>query len=91
MLIEQTMEKMNAMKLSGMADGLRLQLGSAQHAKLAFDDRLGLLVDAGVAGITVLLGFIVGAAATPCATASIRSAYSWTCPLFSPRANSASA
>ena len=46
MLIEQTMEKMNAMKLSGMADGLRQQLGSAQHAKLAFDDRLGLLVDA---------------------------------------------
>lgn len=46
MLIEQTMEKMNAMKLSGMADSLRQQLGSAQHAKLAFDDRLGLLVDA---------------------------------------------
>jgi DNA replication protein DnaC len=46
MLIEQTMEKMNAMKLSGMADALRQQLGSAQHAKLAFDDRLGLLVDA---------------------------------------------
>jgi DNA replication protein DnaC len=46
MLIEQTMEKMNAMKLSGMAESLRQQLGSAQHAKLAFDDRLGLLVDA---------------------------------------------
>jgi DNA replication protein DnaC len=29
-----------------MADGLRQQLSSAQHAKLAFDDRLGLLVDA---------------------------------------------
>jgi DNA replication protein DnaC len=46
MLIEQTMEKMNTMKLSGMAESLRQQLGSAQHAKLAFDDRLGLLVDA---------------------------------------------
>jgi DNA replication protein DnaC len=46
MLIEQTTEKMNAMKLSGMAEALRQQLGSAQHAKLSFDDRLGLLVDA---------------------------------------------
>lgn len=46
MLIEQTLEKMNVMKLSGMAEGLRQQLGSAEHAKLAFDDRLGLLVDA---------------------------------------------
>lgn len=46
MLIEQTLEKMNSMKLSGMAEGLRQQLGSAEHVKLAFDDRLGLLVDA---------------------------------------------
>ena len=46
MLIEQTLEKMNAMKLSGMAEGLRQQLGSAEHVKLPFDDRLGLLVDA---------------------------------------------
>jgi DNA replication protein DnaC len=46
MLIEQTLEKMHVMKLSGMADGLRQQLGSAQHATLAFDERLGLLVDA---------------------------------------------
>ena len=46
MLIEQTLEKMNVMKLSGMAEGLRQQLGSAEHVKLAFDDRLGLLVDA---------------------------------------------
>lgn len=46
MLIEQTLEKMNVMKLSGMAEGLRQQLGSAEHAKLAFDERLGLLVDA---------------------------------------------
>ncbi len=46
MLIEQTLEKMNSMKLSGMAEGLRQQLGSPEHVKLAFDDRLGLLVDA---------------------------------------------
>jgi DNA replication protein DnaC len=46
MLIEQTLEKMNGMKLSGMAEGLRQQLGSAEHVRLAFDDRLGLLVDA---------------------------------------------
>ena len=46
MLIEQTLEKMNVMKLSGMAEGLRQQLGSAEHVRLAFDDRLGLLVDA---------------------------------------------
>jgi DNA replication protein DnaC len=37
---------MNVMKLSGMAEGLRQQLGSAEHVRLAFDDRLGLLVDA---------------------------------------------
>ena len=46
MLIEQTLEKMNVMKLSGMAEGLRQQLGSPEHVRLAFDDRLGLLVDA---------------------------------------------
>jgi DNA replication protein DnaC len=46
MLIEQTLEKMSVMKLSGMAEGLRQQLGSAEHGRLAFDDRLGLLVDA---------------------------------------------
>ena len=46
MLIEQTLEKMNAMKLVGMAEALRQQLGSAQHGKLSFDDRLGLLVEA---------------------------------------------
>jgi DNA replication protein DnaC len=46
MLIEQTLEKMNAMKLVGMTEALRQQLGSAQHGKLSFDDRLGLLVEA---------------------------------------------
>jgi DNA replication protein DnaC len=46
MLIEQTLDKMIAMKLTGMAEALRQQLGSPEHAKLAFDERLGLLVDA---------------------------------------------
>jgi DNA replication protein DnaC len=45
MLMEQTLDKMNAMKLSGMADALKQQLGSGEHAKLSFDERLGLLVD----------------------------------------------
>jgi DNA replication protein DnaC len=46
MLIEQTMDKMNLMKLSGMADALKLQLGSSERSQLSFDERLGLLVDA---------------------------------------------
>jgi len=45
MLIEQTLDKMNAMKLVGMAEALKQQLGSAQHVRLSFDERLGLLVD----------------------------------------------
>ena len=46
MLMEQTLDKMNAMKLTGMAEALGQQLGSAQQTKLSFDERLGLLVDA---------------------------------------------
>jgi DNA replication protein DnaC len=46
MLIEQTMDKMNLMKLTGMAAALTLQLESHEHSQLAFDERLGLLVDA---------------------------------------------
>jgi hypothetical protein len=46
MLMEQTLDKMNAMKLTGMTEALRQQLGSASHTKLSFDERLGLLVDA---------------------------------------------
>jgi len=45
MLTEQTLDKMNTMKLSGMADALKQQMGSAEHAKLSFEERLGLLVD----------------------------------------------
>jgi len=46
MLIEQTLEKLNAMKLTGMAEALKQQLASVQHTKLSVDERLGLLVDA---------------------------------------------
>jgi DNA replication protein DnaC len=46
MLIEQTQEKLTAMKLSGMAEALRQQLGSSESTRLSFEERLGLLVDA---------------------------------------------
>jgi DNA replication protein DnaC len=46
MLNQPTLTKMHAMKLSAMAEALERQLGSAEHAPLAFEDRLGLLVDA---------------------------------------------
>lgn len=46
MLNQPTLTKMHAMKLSAMAEALERQLGSAEHVQLAFEDRLGLLVDA---------------------------------------------
>ena len=45
MLTQQTMEKMNGMKLSAMAEAFEQQLGSGEHAKLSFEERVGLLVD----------------------------------------------
>jgi len=45
MLTQQTLEKMNGMKLSAMAGAFEQQLGSGEHAKLSFEERLGLLVD----------------------------------------------
>jgi DNA replication protein DnaC len=45
MLTQQTLEKMNAMKLSGMSEALAQQLASTECARLSFDERLGLLVD----------------------------------------------
>ncbi len=45
MLNEQTMEKMNGMKLSAMAEALEQQIGSGEHAKLSFEERIGLLID----------------------------------------------
>ena len=46
MLNLPTLTKMHAMKLSAMADAFERQLGSSEHAQLAFEERLGLLVDA---------------------------------------------
>ena len=45
MLTQPTLEKMNAMKLAGMAEALEQQLRSSECARLGFDERLGLLVD----------------------------------------------
>jgi len=46
MLTQQTLDKMNAMKLSGLADAFQQQLRSGEHARLSFEERVGLLVDA---------------------------------------------
>jgi DNA replication protein DnaC len=45
MLINQTLDKFDALGLFGMAHGLCEQLESSQYASLSFDERLGLLVD----------------------------------------------
>lgn len=45
MLNQQTLDKLNAMKLAGMAEAFRQQQGSPECARLGFDERLGLLID----------------------------------------------
>lgn len=45
MLFEQTMEKMNAMKLYGMRDALTEQLELSAYDSLSFEERVGMLVD----------------------------------------------
>ena len=45
MLMEQTLEKMNQMKLSAMVEVLEQQRRSNQYTDLGFEERLGLLVD----------------------------------------------
>ena len=45
MLIEQTLDKLNAMKLGAMADAFQKQLQTDEAAALSFEERLGLLVD----------------------------------------------
>ena len=45
MLIEHTLEKLHAMKLSAMAEAVQQQLRSGEAAALSFEERLGLLVD----------------------------------------------
>jgi DNA replication protein DnaC len=46
MLTEQTVDKMAAMKLHGLAEAFRQQLASAESGRLGFEERLGLLIDA---------------------------------------------
>ena len=46
MLIEQTLDKLNAMKLGAMADACRQQLQTDEAASLSFEERFSLLVDA---------------------------------------------
>ena len=45
MLSQHTIDKLQAMGLSAMADGLRQQMEQVQYAELSFEERLGLLVD----------------------------------------------
>ena len=45
MLINQTLDKLDALGLFGMALGLREQLEAASTSSLSFDERFGLLVD----------------------------------------------
>src|SRR5450432_3857700 len=45
MLNQPTIEKLNTMKLYGMADAFRAQLESTYMSQLAFEERFGMLVD----------------------------------------------
>ena len=45
MLHQPIMDKLFALKLSGMLEGLRQQMESPQYKKLSFDERFGLLLD----------------------------------------------
>ena len=46
MLIEQTLEKINAMKLYGLAEAFSQQLRGDEYAPLSFEERTGLMIDA---------------------------------------------
>jgi DNA replication protein DnaC len=45
MLTQQTLEKLNTMKLFGLVQALEQQLASKESARLSFEERLSLLVD----------------------------------------------
>src|SRR5215472_14288344 len=45
MLLNQTLDKLDALGLFGMAMGVHEQLESTQYANLSFEERLGVLVD----------------------------------------------
>lgn len=46
MAINHTMDQLRALRLHGMAEGLELQLHQQAYAELAFEQRVGMLVDA---------------------------------------------
>ena len=46
MLNQQTIEKLAALKLNGMADSFTLQLQQPQMNDLTFEDRFAMIVDA---------------------------------------------
>ena len=45
MLRQETLEKMNGMKLIGMVESFETQLSSSEYAELSFEERVGLMVD----------------------------------------------
>ena len=45
MMIQQTLDKLYAMKLDGMADSLKEQIASPHMSELSFEDRVSLIVD----------------------------------------------
>ena len=45
MFMQPTVEKLYAMKLTGVADALRQQIGDSATCQLSFEERLSLLVD----------------------------------------------
>lgn len=45
MMTQATLQKLNEMKLFGMAGGFEDQLASAASRTLSFEERFGLLVD----------------------------------------------
>jgi len=45
MFIQPTMDKLHALKLTGMADAVRKQLEDPGASQLSFEERLGLIID----------------------------------------------
>ena len=45
MLYQPILDKLTALKLAGMSEGLREQMDSPQYRKLSFEERFGLLLD----------------------------------------------
>ena len=44
-MLQQTLDKLNEMRLFGMAQALQEQVAQPEITSLAFEDRLGILVD----------------------------------------------